>query len=135
LTSHFARLRQDACFATWFGEVFTLHYLLGQIFVLAPAKTIKALGHLVGIISKPWQVPCSEWDTHYSSPLFLLWSRWHINVQSWVRISKKGVSYYGNFAFVMGLAKTTNALVVAVVLCIRTPGHNASETKRGKMSV
>jgi hypothetical protein len=96
-------------------EVFTLHYLPGRIFLFAPAETIGSLSNLVGFLSKPSPVPRSEWDTPFPSPLFLPWSCRHINVQSFIKIAQKGAPYDGNLAYVVGSAKTTDALVIAVV--------------------
>ena len=132
-TAIFARLCQNELYAAWFANVFTLHYLPGRIFVIAPAKTINALRTLAGIKSKPWRVPLSEWDARYSSPLFRPWSRRHINVRSWVRISEKKISYYGDVAYVLGSAGTTDGLVVAIVPHIRRPSvHEGGETSKQK---
>lgn len=132
-TAIFARLHQNELYASWFANVFTLHYLPGRIFVIAPAKTIDALRTLAGIKSKPWRVPLSEWDARYSSPLFRPWSRRHINVRSWVRISEKKISYYGDVAYVLGSAGTTDGLVVAIVPRIRRPSvREGGETSKQK---
>ena len=133
LTATFVRLRQTAPYATWFDEVFTLHYLPGRIFVFAPAKTIEALGIIVGIKSKPWRVPDSEWDARYSSPLFCPWSCRHINIRSWVRISDKKQSYYGDVAYVVGSGGTTDGLLVAIVPRIRRQSvYDGRGTSKGK---
>jgi hypothetical protein len=71
-----------------------------------PAKAIEALHTLTGIKSIPWQVPLSEWDAHYSSPLFHLWSCQRINIWSWVRISGNRLLYYGDVVYVLGSAGT-----------------------------
>jgi hypothetical protein len=137
-TARFASLRQNTLYASWFDKAFILHYLPGRIFVFAPAKAIEALGTLAGIASKPWQVPRSEWDASDASPLFIPWSRRRINVQSWVRISKEKLSYYGDLAYVVGSAETTDGLLVAVVPRVNhTPGHDEKETRKrkGKQSV
>lgn len=128
-----ASLRQDTLYASWFDKAFVLHYLPGRIFVFAPVDKIEALGSLAGIPSKPWQVPRSEWDASDVSPLFIPWSRRRINVQSWVRISKQKLSYYGDLAYVVGSAETTDGLLVAVVPRVNhTPGHDEKETRKGK---
>jgi hypothetical protein len=46
---------------------------------------------------------------------------------------KKGLSYYGDLAYVVGSAGATNSLLVAIVPCIcRTSGYDGRETSKGK---
>jgi hypothetical protein len=132
-TAKFASLRQNTLYASWFEKAFILHYLPGRIFVFAPANTIQRLGSRAGIASEPCHVPRSEWDASDTSPLFIPWSRHRINVQSWVRISKEKSSYFGDLAYVVGSAETTNGLLVAVVPRVNhTVGHDEKKTSKGK---
>jgi hypothetical protein len=89
-----------------------LAYLPGRIFVLSPAKTISGVGLLVGIQSQPTLIPRAEWGCDQD---FLPWISRDIPPQSWVRISKGGLRYTEDLAYVLGSARDTDALLIAVV--------------------
>jgi len=114
--------------------VFTLSYLPGGIFIFSPAKFISGVSHLAGIRSRPMQIPRTEWGAGWSSTDWLPWVQRDIPPRSWVRISKRGLPYSGDLAYVVGSARGSDALLVAVVPRIRNDvvEHEEGKRKRGK---
>jgi hypothetical protein len=116
VASRFQKICKSDAHAGWVSEVFTLAYLPGRIFVFGPAKTISGVGLLVGIQSRPTLIPRAEWGYDQD---FLPWIDRDIPPQSWVRISKGGLRYAGDLGYVLGSARDTDALLIAVVPRIR----------------
>lgn len=90
-----------------------MDHLPDRVFVLGPAATIQGIRLVASISSQPVQIPRTEWR-HVQSSIFLPWIS-KIALRSWVRISKKGVPYRGDLAYVIGSSKTTDGLIIAVL--------------------
>ena len=122
--THYFRSRledlvKNNAYAGWLKEVFTLRHLPGRVFAIGSAQIIPAVLHLVGIRSQPVHIPRAEWGGGVDSATFLPWIRHDIPPCSWVRISKGGLRYAGDLAYVVGSANTTDAMLIAIVPRIR----------------
>lgn len=124
--SRLSHIQNDERYAGWIKFVFTLKFLLGRVFVLGPDTTIPGIRHLAGIKSYPVQIPRSDWASGTDSTLFVPWMNNDIPPQSWVKIWQRGQTYFGDIAYVMGSARDTDCLVLALVPRIR------KEDKKGK---
>jgi hypothetical protein len=113
--SRFDGVRANKEYPGWVGAVFTLFYFPGGIFIFSPAKFIQGVSHLVGIRSRPIQIPRTVWGAGWSSTDWLPWVQRDIPPQSWVRISKCGLPYSGDLAYVVGCARSSDTMLIAVV--------------------
>lgn len=102
------------------------------MFVLGPTETIFQLGRIRGIPSEPVHIPRTEWGCGVQSALFLPWASRNISPRSWVRISKRGLPYYGDLAYVVGASRETDCMVIAVVPRIRQTPQEDKMERTGK---
>lgn len=117
--TRFEYIRTNDAYEGWVESVFTLKHLPGRVFVLAPPQYIKAVRHLTGIQSQPHHIPRAEWGAGSDSTQWLPWLQCDIPPRTWVRISKGSLRYTGDLAYVVGSARETDALLIAVVPRIR----------------
>src|SRR5882762_468663 len=108
-------IQTNDAYGGWVNGVFTLKHLPGRVFVLGPAQSIQGVRHLIGIQSQPLQIPRAEWGAGSESTQWLPWVQRDIPPRSWVRILKGSLCYTGDLAYVVGSARETDALLIAVV--------------------